>query len=170
MSTRHAVVDTTLGPITIVATDATITGLYFARHIRRPGREALGPLVPMSEDLLLTEAGRQLLEYLDRSRRTFDLPLAAAGDAFRKSVWAIVSQIPFGQTTTYGAIAALLGDRGLAQDVGQAVGANPLCIFVPCHRVVGVTGALIGYAGGLTRKRALLELEEPAAVSGGRLF
>ena len=73
-------------------------------------------------------------------------------------------------TTTYGAIAAQLGDHGLAQDVGQAVGANPPCIFVPCHRVVGASGALIEYAGGLTRKRTLLELEEPAAVSAGRLF
>ena len=150
MSTRHAVVGTTLGPITIVATGKAITGLYFARHIRRPGRETLGPV---SEDRLLMEAGRQLTEYLDGSRRTFDLPLTAAGDAFQKSVWAIVSEIPFGQTTTY-----------------AAVGANPLCIFVPCHRVVGATGALVGYAGGLTRKRTLLELEEPAAVSAGRLF
>jgi len=167
MSTRHAVVGTTLGPITIVATGKAITGLYFARHIRRPGRETLGPV---SEDRLLMEAGRQLTEYLDGSRRTFDLPLTAAGDAFQKSVWAIVSEIPFGQTTTYAAVAAELGDRGLAQDVGRAVGANPLCIFVPCHRVVGATGALVGYAGGLTRKRTLLELEEPAAVSAGRLF
>lgn len=170
MSTRHAVVGTTLGPITIVATGKAITGLYFARHIRRPGREALGPRVPVSEDPLLMEAGRQLTEYLDRSRRTFDLPLTAAGDAFQKSVWAIVSEILFGQTTTYGTIAAELGDRGLAQDVGQAVGANPLCIFVPCHRVVGATGALVGYAGGLTRKRTLLELEEPAPASADRLF
>ena len=170
MSTRHAVVETTLGPITIVATGKAITGLYFARHIRRPDGETLGPRVHTSEDQLLMEAGRQLIEYLDRSRRTFDLPLAAAGDAFQKRVWAIVSEIPFGQTFTYGAIAALLGDRTLAQDVGQAVGANPLCIFVPCHRVVGATGALIGYAGGLNRKRALLELEEPAAVAAGRLF
>jgi methylated-DNA-[protein]-cysteine S-methyltransferase len=170
MSTRHAVVDTTLGPITIVAAGKAITGLYFARHIRRPGGEMLGPRVHTSEDQLLTEAGRQLIESLDRSRRSFDLPLAAAGDAFQKRVWALVSDIPFGQTTTYGAIAVLLGDRGLAQDVGQAVGANPLCIFVPCHRVVGATGALIGYAGGLTRKRALLELEDAAAVSAGRLF
>src|SRR5215471_17226541 len=102
MSTRHAVVGTTLGPITIVATGKAITGLYFARHIRRPGRETLGPV---SEDRLLMGAGRQLTEYLDGSRRTFDLPLTAAGDAFQKSVWAIVSEIPFGQTTTYGVVA-----------------------------------------------------------------
>jgi methylated-DNA-[protein]-cysteine S-methyltransferase len=170
MSTRHAVVDTTMGPITIVASGAAITGLYFAQHIRRPSRETLGPRVPVQEDRLLVDARQQLIGYLDGSRRTFDLPLAAAGDAFQKSVWAIVSEIPFGQTTSYGAIAAEIGDRSLAQDVGQAVAANPLCIVVPCHRVVGANGALIGYAGGLTRKRSLLDLEEPAAASVGRLF
>jgi len=170
MSTRHAVVDTTLGPITIVATGQAITGLYFAQHIRRPSRDTFGPRVPMSENQLLADAGRQLVEYLDGSRRTFDLPLEAAGDAFQKSVWAIVSEIPFGRTTTYGAISGELGDRSLAQDVGQAVAMNPLCILVPCHRVVGANGALTGYAGGLTRKRALLELEEPAAAPAGRLF
>jgi methylated-DNA-[protein]-cysteine S-methyltransferase len=170
MSTRHTVVDTTLGEITIVATGEAIIGLYFAEHIRRPSSTTFGPRIPMSEDELLRDAGRQLIEYLNGSRRTFDLPLEPAGDAFQESVWAIVRRIPFGQTTTYGAIAAELGDRSLAQEVGQAVGANPLCIFVPCHRVVGATGALIGYAGRLPRKRALLELEEPAAVSAGRLF
>jgi methylated-DNA-[protein]-cysteine S-methyltransferase len=170
MSTRHAVVETTLGLITIVASGAAITGLYFAEHIRRPSRETFGPRVPVREDQLLMDARQQLIGYLDGSRQAFDLPLEAAGDAFQKSVWAIVSEVPFGRTTSYGAIAAELGDRSLAQDVGQAVAANPLCIFVPCHRVVGANGALIGYAGGLTRKRSLLDLEEPAAASAGRLF
>jgi methylated-DNA-[protein]-cysteine S-methyltransferase len=98
------------------------------------------------------------------------MPLAAAGDTFQRLVWDEVAAIPRGQTTTYGRIAEQLGDRGLAYRVGQAVGANPLCIFVPCHRVVGANGALTGYAGGLQRKQALLELEEPAEVSAGRLF
>jgi methylated-DNA-[protein]-cysteine S-methyltransferase len=81
-----------------------------------------------------------------------------------------VASIPRGETTTYGRIAEQLGDRTLAQQVGQAVGANPLCIFVPCHRVVGSNGSLTGYAGGLKRKQALLELEESAQVSTARLF
>jgi methylated-DNA-[protein]-cysteine S-methyltransferase len=85
-------------------------------------------------------------------------------------VWAKVNEVPFGRTTTYGTIAAQLGDPRRAYQVGQAVGANPLCIFVPCHRVVGSAGALTGYAGGLERKQALLELEAPAAVAAGRLF
>jgi methylated-DNA-[protein]-cysteine S-methyltransferase len=85
-------------------------------------------------------------------------------------VWEIVKEIPRGGTTTYGRIAERLGDRGPAQKVGQAVGANPLCVFVPCHRVVGSNGALTGYAGGLKRKRELLEFEEPTRSTASRLF
>lgn len=98
------------------------------------------------------------------------MPFDAAGDAFQHAVWSIVTEIPFGETTTYGAIAERLGDKTLSYRVGQAVGANPLCVFVPCHRVLGANGKLTGYAGGLKRKQALLELEEPAHVAAGRLF
>ncbi|TQS42483.1 methylated-DNA--[protein]-cysteine S-methyltransferase [Cryptosporangium phraense] len=167
MNTRHALVDGPLGRITLVASDDAVTGLYFAHHVRRPAREAFGPL---ANDPLLDSASAQLAEYLDGTRRAFDLPLNAIGDAFQHAVWSIVAEIPFGETTTYGAIAERLGDRALAYRVGQAVGANPLCIVVPCHRVVGANGKLTGYAGGLERKRALLELEESAQVGAGRLF
>jgi methylated-DNA-[protein]-cysteine S-methyltransferase len=170
MSTRHGAVETMMGPMTIVATGEAITGLYFDRHARRPRSETFGPRIALSEDEVLTQAARQLMEYLEGTRRTFELTLDAAGDAFQQSVWAIVSDIPFGTTTTYGAIAAELGNPSLAQEVGQAVGMNPLCIFIPCHRVVGASGALTGYAGGLARKRTLLELEEPVSASAGRLF
>ncbi|MFB7919152.1 methylated-DNA--[protein]-cysteine S-methyltransferase [Streptomyces sp. NPDC056061] len=170
MSTRHVAIETYLGPITIVAKDETITGLYFRHHVRRPSQEAFGPEISDSPDSLLNEAVRQLCDYLAGRRRQFDLPLAAEGDSFQHAVWDIVKSIQCGDTTTYGRIAEQVGDRGLAQKVGQAVGANPLCIFVPCHRVVGSTGALTGYAGGLKRKQALLELEEPPAGDAGRLF
>jgi methylated-DNA-[protein]-cysteine S-methyltransferase len=170
MTTRHTIVDTTLGEITIVATGETITGLYFAHHVRRPSAEAFGPGIATQDDELLGEAAWQLIGYLNGTRRSFDLPLAATGSAFQQAVWTQVGEIPFGRTTTYGAIAAALGDPRRAYEVGQAVGANPLCIVVPCHRVLGSSGALTGYAGGLERKRALLELEAPAAQSAGRLF
>jgi methylated-DNA-[protein]-cysteine S-methyltransferase len=168
MTTRHTVVDTKLGPITILATRDAITGIYFAQHVCRPRRDAFGPR--RSDDRLLNTAGRQLVEYLNGARQTFNLPRAAVGDTFQRKVWAIVNQIPFGRTMTYGTIAAELGDAGRAKDVGRAVGANPLCILVPCHRVVGASGALTGYAGGLARKRLLLDLEQPAAVTTGGLF
>jgi methylated-DNA-[protein]-cysteine S-methyltransferase len=170
MDIRHIVTDSTLGPVTIVARGEAVTGLYFRHHGRRPAQDTLGPQVPAGTDGLLDEAARQLHGYLAGRRREFELPLAADGDAFKYAVWDIVSDIPFGETTTYGHIAAQLGDRTLAQQVGQAVGANPLCVIVPCHRVVGADGSLTGYAGGLTRKRALLELEEPAQAGAGRLF
>jgi methylated-DNA-[protein]-cysteine S-methyltransferase len=103
-------------------------------------------------------------------RTQFDLPLAAAGSGFQHAVWDIVKRIPRGETTTYGRIAEQIGDRTLAWQVGQAVGANPLCILIPCHRVVGSTGSLTGYAGGLKRQQALLALEEPSRLSAARLF
>jgi methylated-DNA-[protein]-cysteine S-methyltransferase len=169
MNTRHIVVDTDFGPITIVAKDQAVTGLYFRHHIRRPAQNTFGPEVIAPADALLNEAARQLSGYLAGERTEFDLPLTAEGDAFQHSVWDIVASIPSGETTTYGRIAEQLGDRALAYRVGSAVGANPLCIFVPCHRVVGANGSLTGYAGGLKRKQALLELEEPAPASAERL-
>lgn len=170
MTIRHVVLDSSLGPLTLVATDDAVTGLYFRRQVRRPPAGSFGPQVPVAEDRLLGAAATQLIEYLDGRRREFDLPLAARGDDFQHAVWDLVKEIPFGETTTYGRIAEQLGGRERAWEVGQAVGANPLCIVVPCHRVVGSGGALTGYAGGLKRKRALLELEEPAEVGAGRLF
>lgn len=170
MPIRHGVVDTDLGPITLVAEDEAVAGLYFRQHIRRPAREAFGPEVTASSDPLLGEAARQLRDYLAGERTEFDLPLAAHGGPFQHAVWDVVAHIPRGQTTSYGRIAEQLGDRALAYRVGQAVAANPLCILVPCHRVVSARGALTGYAGGLKRKQWLLTLEEPAPVSAGRLF
>ena len=162
MNIRHVVVDTDFGPITVVAERGAITGVYFRSHIRRPAQDTFGPGVMASTDALLEEAVRQLSGYLAGERTEFDLPLAAEGDEFQHAVWDIVVRIPRGETTTYGDIAEQLGDWALAYRVGQAVGANPLCIIVPCHRVIGAGGALTGYAGGLKRKRALLDIEESA--------
>ncbi|WP_301200637.1 methylated-DNA--[protein]-cysteine S-methyltransferase, partial [Corynebacterium stationis] len=85
-------------------------------------------------------------------------------------VWALLQEIPYGETMTYGEIAQQLGNKHLAQRVGQVVGRNPVSIIIPCHRVIGSDGSLTGYAGGLDRKRFLLELEEPAEVTETRLF
>lgn len=98
------------------------------------------------------------------------MPTRTGGDEFFEQVWALLCEIPYGQTTTYGALAERLGDRRLAQRVGQAVGRNPISILIPCHRVLGADGSLTGYAGGLDRKRFLLELEEPVEASASRLF
>ncbi|HEY2175489.1 MAG TPA: methylated-DNA--[protein]-cysteine S-methyltransferase [Mycobacteriales bacterium] len=170
MNTRHAIVDTAIGDLTLVATDDAIIGLYFAHHWTNPDRDAFGSRVDAHDDLLLDTARIQLDEYLAGERTSFDLPTTANGDEFQQRVWAMLEQIPFGATTTYGELAERLGDKTLAQAVGQAVGHNPLSIIVPCHRVVGKDGKLTGYAGGLSRKQFLLELEEPATVAAARLF
>jgi methylated-DNA-[protein]-cysteine S-methyltransferase len=130
-----------------------------------------GSRVAAASDPLLTAAARQIEEYLAGERVEFDLPTDAAGDDFQLRVWALLAEIPYGETVTYGDLAERCGDRRLARDVGQAVGSNPLSMIVPCHRVVGKDGKLTGYAGGLDRKRSLLELEgalrpEPPAAPG----
>lgn len=167
---RHALVESALGNVTIVATGGSLTGLYFDEHTRRPAAELFGPRIDLASEPTLAEAARQLHEYLAGDREQFELPFAPEGDEFHQAVWAIVARIPFGGTTTYGAIATELGNPALAQRVGQAVGANPLCVFIPCHRVVGSTGKLTGYAGGIERKHTLLTIEEPAPEVAGRLF
>ncbi len=168
--TRHAVVDTVLGVVTLRASGESIDGLYFPRHWYGPTRDALGTQVPAGRDGLLSAAVGQLREYLDGHRADFDLPTATSGDPFQERVWGLLGQIPRGETTTYGALADKLGGKSLAQLVGQAVGRNPLCVIVPCHRVVGAGGRLTGYAGGLARKKFLLELEEAADAKAARLF
>jgi methylated-DNA-[protein]-cysteine S-methyltransferase len=166
MGVRHIVVDSPVGPLTLVADGAALVGLYFDGHLRPPRLGDRGPRVDDGFDA----AVRQLGEYFAGTRREFDLKLAPRGSAFEKKVWTLLTKIPYGETRTYGQLAAELGDPGGAQAVGNANGWNPISIVVPCHRVVGTSGSLTGYAGGLHRKRFLLSLEEPPAAEDGRLF
>ncbi len=110
---------------------------------------------------LLAEARRQLEEYFAGSRRVFDLPLTPEGTAFQRAVWEALQAIPYGETRTYGQIAAAVGRPKAFRAVGGACHCNPIGIIIPCHRVVGSSGRLTGYAGGLDRKAALLALEQP---------
>lgn len=170
MYTRHAIFDTELGGLTVVAGDDAVVGVYFPGHWTMPPADRLGVRVAADDDALIGAAGSQLSEFLAGERTEFELPTATRGDSFQERVWAILREIPFGETTTYGEIAERLGDPTQARAVGKAVGSNPLSIIVACHRVVGKDGTLTGYAGGLERKRALLELEEPPPVEAGQLF
>lgn len=156
---RHAVASTTIGDLTLTALGDALTGVYFPGHWHPATAERLGAPVPLSEDTLLSRAAAELREYLAGERTEFDIPILLVGDDFQQRVWASIQRVPFGQTTTYGAIADELGDRRQAQRVGNAVGRNPLSIIVGCHRVLGSDGKLHGYAGGLERKVLLLELE-----------
>jgi methylated-DNA-[protein]-cysteine S-methyltransferase len=166
MSLRHTTIESVIGELTLLAEGDKLTGVYFPHHWHPP--VAVGPFV--ADDPVFTRAGAELAEYLDGRRTTFDLPTATAGDDFQERVWAMLAEIPYGGTTSYGALAGRLGDPALAQRVGQAVGHNPLSIVVPCHRVVGANGRLTGYAGGLRRKQFLLDLEEPAGAKAERRF
>jgi methylated-DNA-[protein]-cysteine S-methyltransferase len=171
MDIRHTTIQTTeIDEVILVASGDAITGIYFPEHWTRPDSALFGPSVEVASDPVLDEAARQLRDYLRGDRTAFDFPIALSGNAFQQRVWAILLDIPFGETRTYGNIAQQLGDRSLARMVGQAVGHNPISIVVGCHRVLGASGSLTGYAGGLERKAFLLELEAPALVDTARLF
>ena len=163
VSIWHTVVDTGLGPLTLVRDDAAVRGLYYPHHWNRPGAAVLGRRHDTGFDDVVSEIG----EYLAGTRRTFDVTLHAHGEAFHLRVWDLVARIGYGRTRTYGEIAADLGGGASAQEVGAAVGRNPLCVLVPCHRVVG-NGRLGGYAGGTARKRRLLALEHHVLVRTDR--
>jgi len=170
MTTRHTRIESALGELTLVAGGDKLVGLYFPHHWYRPSEDTFGRLVEAGSDPLFAEVAVQLGGYLTGHRTAFDIPTALAGDEFQQRVWALLTDIVYGETTTYGALGAKLGDPALAQKVGQAVGRNPLSVIVPCHRVVGRDGKLTGYAGGIARKRFLLDLEAPALAQAGRLF
>jgi methylated-DNA-[protein]-cysteine S-methyltransferase len=155
----HTVASTPIGDLTIVRDADAVVGLYFPHHWYRPQPAAFGPREPDGFGEVVT----QLEEYLSGERRVFTAPLRAEGPAWQRRVWDLVNEVPYGATTTYGALAARTGDLD-AKTVGVAVGRNPLCILVPCHRIVGHDGRLTGYAGGLARKRHLLDLERAAAL------
>ncbi|UOE42875.1 methylated-DNA--[protein]-cysteine S-methyltransferase [Agromyces larvae] len=170
MTPRHTTLASRLGDLLVTLDGDALTGLYFPAHWHPPAAAALGIDVDARGESVVRELDRQLGEYLDGGRTEFELPLAPVGDEFQHAVWGMLREIPYGTTTTYGALAERLGDRNLARRVGGAVGRNPISIVVPCHRVVGADGSLTGYAGGLDRKRTLLELEGAPVVAQTRLF
>jgi methylated-DNA-[protein]-cysteine S-methyltransferase len=170
MYTRHAVIDTPLGDLTVVAEDDALIGVYFPHHWTNPAQDGFGVKVEINDDAVLSSVRDQLVEYLNGDRVTFELPITLHGNPLQQRVWAMLNEIPYGERTTYGALAERLGEKSLSQAVGQAVGHNPISIVVPCHRVLGTNGRLTGYAGGLRRKQFLLDLEEPALIKAARLF
>lgn len=167
LTALHAVITSPIGELTLVGPEPDVlSGVYFPGHVRRPAQEFFGA----RDDAAFPAATQQLAEYFDRTRTTFALSLEPIGNAFQRKVWALLLLIPYGQTRTYGQLAQALGDPGLARAVGTANGQNPLSIIVPCHRVVGSTGKLTGYAGGLERKAFLLDMETSDADRSARLF
>ena len=150
---RYAMrMDTPVGEIWLSEEDGAVTAL------KLPGEGA--PEGEMRPTPLLLEATRQLTDYFEGRRAAFDLPLAPSGTAFQREVWAALQKIPVGETVSYGAVARTVGRPNASRAVGAANHANPLPIIIPCHRVIGANGAMVGYGGGLMLKETLLNLEE----------
>jgi methylated-DNA-[protein]-cysteine S-methyltransferase len=161
MTTQYTEVASPLGTLLLTAEKGQLTGVHF------PGQKHDRPLQPdwerADDEPALAQARMQLAEYFAGRRTSFDLPLAPSGTPFQQAVWRALLAVPFGATSTYGAIAQAVGKPSAVRAVGSAVGANPIGIVVPCHRIVGRDGSLTGYAAGLERKAKLLALESRAS-------
>ncbi len=151
----HTVIDSPVGPLTLVAVDGKLTGCYMDAQRHRPAGAVFG--TPDAGPF--EAAAEQLSEYFAGERLDFDLPLVMNGTAFQQRVWAALREIPYGETESYGELAARIGSPGASRAVGLANGRNPIGIIVPCHRVIGASGSLTGYGGGIERKRQLLDME-----------
>ncbi|MDR1657524.1 MAG: methylated-DNA--[protein]-cysteine S-methyltransferase [Deltaproteobacteria bacterium] len=148
-----------LGPMLLTETDGALTGLDFAAGLPQPSN--------MAPSQLILEVIRQLDGYFQGLNKNFAVSLNPIGTAFQKATWEDLMTIDYGQTRTYGQVAARIGRPGAARAVGQAVHRNPLSIIIPCHRVIGADGALTGYGSGLDKKIFLLALENKAAAKEG---
>lgn len=151
--------DSPLGKLLLAATKHGLCGLYFEAHKYFRGPQEW---VRNDDNPHLKQATAQLDDYFAGRRTSFDLALDMRGTDFQQAVWRELMQLPFGSTTTYQDIAQRVGNPKAVRAAGTAIGRNPVSIIVPCHRVLGASGALSGYAGGLERKRYLLALEDRA--------
>jgi methylated-DNA-[protein]-cysteine S-methyltransferase len=157
-SMNYCHLTTPIGTLLIAGDDA-LRAIYFENKDARPEASWVE-----STAGLMAEVSRQLREYFSRKRSTFDLPVAPLGTEFQRQVWRELQQIPYGATISYGELAKRVGNPNAARAVGAANGQNPIPIVIPCHRVIGASGKLTGFGGGLPVKEALLKLE--AAQTG----
>lgn len=162
--TSFTTMDSPVGPLTLVAEGDDLVELFFAEGPIAPTPDAIW----VQDDRGLRPAAMQLEEYFAGKRTRFELSLAPRGTPFQKAVWNQLLRIPFGETTTYGAIARALGKPAASRAVGGANHHNPLSIVIPCHRVIGADRSMTGYAGDVGNKRRLLDLE--SGVTGQRMF
>ena len=158
MSRTHTVVPSPIGPLTVVRDeDGALVRLAMS-----PPRALEADALGERADAGFEDVARQLAEYFAGERTAFQLPLRPVGSPFELAVWDQLTRIPYGETRSYGHVASAVGEPGGAQAVGAANGRNPIAIVVPCHRVIGADGRLVGFGGGLPRKRFLLDLEQRA--------
>jgi methylated-DNA-[protein]-cysteine S-methyltransferase len=157
---HHTVTDSPYGPLTLVADDGVLCGLYMTDQRHRPPEETFGT----RDDTLFAQAEEQLKAYFAGELKEFTVELRLTGTPFQRGVWDQLRRIPYGETRTYGQLADALGTPTASRAVGLANGRNPIGIIVPCHRVIGANGGLTGYGGGLERKQRLLDFERGAAL------
>ena len=154
-----------LGPILLAASPGGLRGAWFLDQAHGPAAAVVDQWQTQPDHPVLMAAATQLSAYFLGERQAFELPLdLSAGTPFQISAWSTLRQIAWGDTISYGELARRMGNPAAVRAAGTAIGRNPLCIFVPCHRVIGTNGALTGYAGGLHRKQALLQLEQGNAL------
>jgi methylated-DNA-[protein]-cysteine S-methyltransferase len=156
MSTRrYRIIDSPIGPLTLAGDEKALTGLRMEEQSHPPpGRGGLA-----QDKGAFPEVVDQLTAYFAGELTEFDVTLGMEGTAFQRRVWSALVEIPYGETVSYGQLATRIGQPSASRAVGLANGRNPIAIIVPCHRVIGSSGSLVGYGGGLDRKRKLLELE-----------
>jgi methylated-DNA-[protein]-cysteine S-methyltransferase len=157
MKYQYKIINSPVGRIKLIASDKAFVGVFWERE--DSDRVPFEDLEENNDHPLLLEAEKQLEEYFLEKRKVFTMPLEMRGTDFQKKVWTELLKIPFGETRTYGDIARKLGDIKAVRAVGAANGKNPISIIVPCHRVIGASGKLVGFGGGLENKAKLLELE-----------
>jgi methylated-DNA-[protein]-cysteine S-methyltransferase len=155
VSTAYTTVDSPIGELLLVGDERGLSGLYMHSQRYGPERDPAWRHDPGP----FAGAATQLEEYFAGERTAFELPLAPSGTPFQQRVWRLLREIPFGETTTYGALARAFGNPRTVRAVGLANGRNPISVIVPCHRVIGADGSLVGFGGGIERKRALLAHE-----------
>lgn len=155
MKLYESSIDGPLGKLRLIADDNGLRGIYYQDHKNVPNLAT----IPSVEHPILIRARQQLAEYFAGERTVFDLPLSLHGTPFMQRVWEALAAIPFGETRTYGELARVIGVPKASRAVGRANGLNPVSIVLPCHRVVGSSGKLTGYAGGLDNKERLLRHE-----------
>jgi len=158
---KYCYFDSDMGKMLLACSEQGLAGAWFEgqKHERKPGDD----WQLANNDPLLKKTIRQLTRFMDRKLDVFDLPLGLGGTAFQQKVWKALCDIRFGETITYGELAQRIGQPSAVRAAAAAVGRNPASIIVPCHRVVGSNGKLTGYAGGLDRKRHLLDIEGATA-------
>lgn len=158
---QHTVIDSPYGPLTLVADDGVLCGLYMTEQRHRPTEESFGVRV---DTALFAETEEQLEAYFAGELKEFTVELRLNGTAFQRGVWDQLRKIPYGETRSYGELAEALGNPKASRAVGLANGRNPVGIIVPCHRVIGAGGSLTGYGGGLDRKQRLLDFERGTSL------